>query len=890
MATIQKTTLKRYNGTDWDPVYLANSADISYLGTGFTVTKEPASVYTNGTAIAGTTAIATIIPMIVNNLAKINEVDIPGLADGSSITSLNLDNVTLTGEVPRENLPEDVSGKAVEVATEDAKAALTKSDVNIGDIVNVAGGKLYMVTGYTGNTPNYLELTDAASDVVWSRITDTPTTIDGYGITDAVYSNEKVTAASAANAGKILVLNANGKLDVDVTGDANTLDGHDSTYFAVAQDLTDLETVIGEKGTGEAGTGGSGLAKDIGILETKISTIDASWITRGTINIDRLPAASLERMHVVSTPADLANVTSTQAQNGDTIKVQSTGAMYYVIDDSKLGTADYMDGLTEYTAGTASAVDWSGVQNIPTDIKDHASNALSTADLDTNSGNVVTKNAQGKLAYDITGDAATLGSHAPAYFATQADMTQAQSDIDAAEGRLDALEATVDTATTGLTDRVGALETYKNGALATDLAGIKDGSLITALAASKLTGTVAYDNLPTDVGGRIFYKAGLSSAYTDLAALYASNNDAVQVGDLVKITDGGLYAVSSVADLATAAGYTVLVEGNGSNVDWSNIINKPTTVATSGLTDAVSTGMLADMTVVDALTSAQASKYLKTDAQGKLEVDITGSAAKLGGQLPSYYATASDLSALDTRVTTAEGEIDTLQTEIRAIDGTWITTGTISIDRLPHGALERCVVVADQAARFALTTADVQTGDTVKQADTGVMYFIVDDTKLNVAAGYEEYTAGAATSVPWSGVQNTPTTLAGYGITDAVNSNEKVTAANAGNAGKILVLNSQGKLDVDITGHVDWANINDKPTSTVAQIDAAVATATHSNRAVLDALSESTIGSTDYLAYDGNELAYLSEVQQVALGALKIVSTVPADAQNGQFILETIAG
>lgn len=496
MATIQKTTLKRYNGTDWDPVYLANSADISYLGTGFTVTKEPASVYTNGTAIAGTTAIATMIPMIVNNLAKINEVDIPGLADGSSITSLNLDNVTLTGEVPRENLPEDVSGKAVKVATEDAKAALTKDNVNVGDIVNVAGGKLYMVTGFTGNTPNYLELTDAASDVVWSRITGTPTTLAGYGITDAVNSNEKVTEASAANAGKILVLNANGKLDADITGDANTLDGHDSAYFAVAQDLTDLETVIGEKGTGEAGTGGSGLAKDIGILETKISTIDASWITRGTINIDRLP----------------------------------------------------------------------------------------------------------------------------------------------------------------------------------------------------------------------------------------------------------------------------------------------------------------------------------------------------------------------------------------------------------HGALERCVVVADQAARFALTTAQVQSGDTVKQNDTGVMYFVVDDTQLNVAAGYEEYTAGAATSVPWSGVQKTPTTLAGYGITDAVNSSEKVTAANAGNAGKILVLNSQGKLDVDITGHVDWANINDKPTSTVAQIDAAVATATHTNRAVLDELNAKTTNGTEYLTYKNSEVAYLSEVQQVALGALQIVSTVPADAQNGQFILETIAG
>lgn len=875
MATIQKTTLKRYNGTDWDPVYLANSADISYLGAGFTVVAEGAAGYADGTSIAANTPVSTILQTLVNRVSKLDEIDLPAVADGSNITALNLDNITLSGSVPRENLPDDVSGKAVEVADEAAKAALTKDNVNIGDIVNVAGGKLYMVTGYTGTTPNYLELTDAASAVVWSRITNTPTTLAGYGITDAVNSDEVVTTATA---NKILKLDANAKLPASITGDAATLESHPASYFATQ---TSMDSAEGRLDSAES---------DIDTLQTEIRAIDASWITSGTVNIERLPAASLERMHIVSTAADLANVTKTQAQNGDTIKVNATGAMYYVIDDSKLGTADYMDGLTEYTAGAASSVPWSGITSIPADIKDHASNALSTADLDTNSGDVVTKNAQGKLAYDITGDAATLGSHAPAYFATQADMTQAQTDIDSAEGRLDALEATVDTATTGLTDRVTALETYKTGALATDLAGIKDGSLITALAASKLTGTVAYANLPSDVGGRIFYKAGLSSAYTDLAALYASNNNAVQVGDLVKITDGGLYAVSNVADLATAAGYTVLVEGNGSNVDWDNIVNKPTTVATSGLTDAVSTGMLADMTVVDALTSAQASKYLKTDAQGKLEVDITGSAAKLGGQLPSYYATDSDLDALDTRVTAAEGDIDTLQSEIRAIDGSWITTGTISIDRLPHGALERCVVVADQAARFALTTAQVQTGDTVKQNDTGVMYFVVDDTQLSTAAGYEEYTAGAATSVPWSGVQNTPTTLAGYGITDAVNSSEKVTAANAGNAGKILVLNADGKLDVDITGHVDWANINDKPTSTVAQIDAAVATATHSNRAVLDALSESTVGSTDYLAYDGNELAYLSEVQQVALGALKIVSSVPADAQNGQFILEEIAG
>lgn len=86
-------------------------------------------------------------------------------------------------------------------------------------------------------------------------------------------------------------------------------------------------------------------------------------------------------------------------------------------------------------------------------------------------------------------------------------------------------------------------------------------------------------------------------------------------------------------------------------------------------------------------------------------------------------------------------------------------TGTISLDNLPAGALERLVVVADEDARLALTSAQVQTGDTVKEEDSGLMYFVVDDTKLGTAEAaqaFEEYTVGSASSVPWSGVTDKP--------------------------------------------------------------------------------------------------------------------------------------
>ena len=96
--------------------------------------------------------------------------------------------------------------------------------------------------------------------------------------------------------------------------------------------------------------------------------------------------------------------------------------------------------------------------------------------------------------------------------------------------------------------------------------------------------------------------------------------------------------------------------------------------------------------------------------------------------------------------------------DITSLDASKIT-GTIGIEHLPAGALERCVIVADDTARFALTTAKVQQGDTVKVTSTGKMYFVMDDSKLSTEAGYEIYTAGSATSVPWSGVTGKPTTF-----------------------------------------------------------------------------------------------------------------------------------
>lgn len=862
MATIQKTTLKRYNGTDWDPVYLANSADITYIGTGFEVASGEG--FEKGESISASTSTYDLLKRVIEGLTAVTKDKLPALEAGTALTEVDVSK--LKGIISRDNLPADVGGKGKEVASEEAKNALTKADVNIGDIVKVTGGKVYLVTG---NDPMaYLELTDSASDIAWARVTGTPNTLAGYGITDAVASNEKVTSASAENKGKILVLNNDGKLDVDITGDAAKLGGQLPAYYTAK---SDHDTLAGRVTTNEG---------DITTLKRDIKAIDASWITTGTIAIDRLPATVIERMYVAENAAALANLTTEQVQNGDTVKLADTKKMYYVIADDKLGTESYMEAFTEYTAGIASSVDWAGVLNHPTTIAGYgitdellyASDIAATA----TAGKLLRVGEDGKLHVSITGDADTLDGKQATDFATAGDMTQAKADITTINANVKELQDAVgvggETGGTTMRDDINNLKGRMTTA-ETDITNLKAGTAITALAASKLTGTVARANLPADIAGRLFEKATLEEAKTSLT------KETAAAGDLVKLTDGKLYMIVDANSLDSDAGYKMLVDVAGSTIQWSQINGVPTSLAAMNWADAVTTAML-----VDAASVANKGKLLKIGDDGKLNASITGDAMTLESHGAAYFATKEEHDAVAGRMTTAEGKVTTLESEIKAIDATWITTGKISLDRLPHGALERCVVVADDEARYALTTDRVQNGDTVKVTGTGLMYFIIDDTKLNEAAGYEVYTAGTASAVDWSGITNKPTTIAGYGITDKlVYASEKVTTA-AGNAGKILVLNDQGKLDVDITGSVAWGKITGAPTSTVEAIDAAVEAATHANRAVLDKLGE----ADGVLTYNGAAVATKAQLDAVSLGALSVVESAPADATVGQLVLETI--
>lgn len=145
----------------------------------------------------------------------------------------------------------------------------------------------------------------------------------------------------------------------------------------------------------------------------------------------------------------------------------------------------------------------------------------------------------------------------------------------------------------------------------------------------------------------------------------------------------------------------------------------------------------------------------------------------------------------------------TISTTLANFDASKITSGTIDIDRLPKAALERMVVVADDTARFKLTTATAQVGDTVKVTATNKMYLVKDDSKLNTEAGYEPYTASSASSVPWSGVTGKPSTFAPPTSSAAVLGGIKVGYTTSGKNYKVQV-DSSGNAFVN----VPWTDNN----------------------------------------------------------------------------------
>ncbi len=79
--------------------------------------------------------------------------------------------------------------------------------------------------------------------------------------------------------------------------------------------------------------------------------IRADTQIEGIIPLENIPAGAMERLVVVKNDDARFALTKSDIQKGDTVKVESTDTMYFVVDDEKLGSED---GYQIYGGGEAA--------------------------------------------------------------------------------------------------------------------------------------------------------------------------------------------------------------------------------------------------------------------------------------------------------------------------------------------------------------------------------------------------------------------------------------------------------------------------------------------------------------------------------------------------------
>lgn len=318
---------------------------------------------------------------------------------------------------------------------------------------------------------------------------------------------------------------------------------------------------------------------------------------------------------------------------------------------------------------------------------------------------------------------------------------------------------------TGLTELVGYLKT-----------SIANHKEILPYASNKLFPSVGdintiYINTATNT---IYRWDSSSKTYITLAKAVKSVaiSEATENGKITLTVDGNkttvpIHGLGSAAytnsSAYSPAGHTHTKAqvglGNVDNTADANKSVKHATTADSATTAGTATNVSAGEGTADAARHvwfsdsttetkrAYSDKFKYNPVTNNLTVNVTGNAATA-----SSVAWGNITGKPSTYTPSAHNHNDSTITSLNASK----LFGTIDIARLPHGALERLVIVEDDTARFKLTTANIQLGDTVKVTKTEKMYYVVDESKLSSEAGYSVYTAGTATSVPWSGVTGKP--------------------------------------------------------------------------------------------------------------------------------------
>ena len=229
------------------------------------------------------------------------------------------------------------------------------------------------------------------------------------------------------------------------------------------------------------------------------------------------------------------------------------------------------------------------------------------------------------------------------------------------------------------------------------------------------------------------------------------------------------------------------------------------------------------------------------------------------------------------------------ETAPTSFDASAITSGTISLERLPKGALERLFIVSSENDAMR---ADCQEGDTVQvTGNNNKMYFCVNGSATTFANKFREYTAGAATSVPWSGVTGRPSVE--NGAQKNVQSDWNATSGDAFILNKPTIPTKTSQLTNDsgyLTEHQslsDYYTKSQVDSSINAAIDELAAPQTYDIGWLMDIIFTSADDIVTLTAEQFNDVKAAFDAHKIFVAYGQVLSSSAYSDEDGTYVILT---
>ena len=374
---------------------------------------------------------------------------------------------------------------------------------------------------------------------------------------------------------------------------------------------------------------------------------------------------------------------------------------------------------------------------------------------------------------------------------------------------------------------------------------------------------VPADNVPPSVDWSTITNQPALSDLVGYNIVLTTGSTLNQLADISNVTP----TADQILKYSPGSGW-LIVDNVADEVDWANVTGTPTTLSGYNISDALNsaTALINDLNDVDT-TGLQANQVLKWDGSSNwipTDATLSETVTSLTYNSSTHELTYTDESGTSTVVVDLSTYIDSIATITSGSFNS--TTGIVTYTRTDNSTFTIDFSALLPGITYLSTLSDTNLTGANAPSDKEVLVWnqpsgssgewiagkvdwsMVDNTPTNftgygIIANLDDLanvdTTGAALnkiliyngtswevgdnvpgSIDWSTVTNTPTNLAGYGITDALSSSTTLSdlvgvSTTAPTQDQILVFDSTNGWEPkdNVADAVDWSSITNKPTT-----------------------------------------------------------------------------